>query len=207
MMQTQKDYRSSLVKFLGVCLFLVIVSSGIAVGQPSASGQTALNVKVPEMLILHYFNKVDLSLSASDLTGLIGTELPSGDEGATTASGFSVDLEITPTDYSSQFTAAVLTLKNAWAVRAINKSGAANTSLKIEVTGATVALADSTADIDITDGKVSTQGVTGASAIDFAAPGFSNPTKGDVILTLDLSNATVAGDYTGATFTLTAENF
>lgn len=181
-------------------LFLVLLPVG-AYGQ--ATGTTNVDVQVPNLVILHYFSQVDISLSSADLAGLFDT---TDNQGEASGSGFSVDLAIAPTGGAGSVGSAALTLKNAWAVRAINANGVASTTVTITVAAGTKMTGPNGSVIDVTGASINATGDAAGNPITFAAPGIATPQTGDVNLTLDLSDAVEAGSYTGAQYTITATN-
>ena len=192
--------------FAATALALVLTASPV---QAQAIGNTDVDINIPDIVILHYFSNVDITIGSNEfgtfLTGSPGDS--SIDEGtaAPAAGGFTQDLNIVPTALTGNPAAAVLTLQNAWAVRAVSLGApASQTQLEItipdntlnHVSGATMTISSATVD----DGG-------GAGAIiTFNAPGLFTPELGDVALTLDMTSATDAGDYLDGVFRLTASN-
>jgi hypothetical protein len=189
---------------LGVVLMLAMTPAANA----QASGATDIDITLPDIVILHYFSNVDISITGDALgtflTGVAGDQ--SIDEGtsAPVAGGFTQDLGIGPSALTGgDPAAAVLTLLNAWAVRSIATD--ADTTLDIAVTddtlthagGGTIVISSATVDA----------GAGAGDPITFASPGLVNPEVGDVVLTLNLTNADAGGDYLDGVFTLTATNF
>jgi hypothetical protein len=180
-----------------------------ASAQATASGQTTIGVDLPNIVVLHYFSSVTVDIDTTDLTAFLnftGLTATNGiNEGSATPTAdntFTADLAISPDAPGTSPTAAVLTLQNAWAVRSI--SSGANTELAVVVDTATMSnggdsIAISAATVDSTNNA----GVA-AATIEFPTPGLVNPETGEVALTLDLTNATTSGPYTGGQFTLTA---
>jgi hypothetical protein len=178
--------------------------------QAAAVGATDIDITIPDIVILHYFSSVDVSVTSSALgTFLTGTAGDSEvDEGtaAPAAGGFDQDLAIGPSALTGgDPSATVLVLRNAWAVRAISLAGGTNTQLAIANTDDTLDHTTTTAFITIT-GVAVDDGTNNGVSISFASPGLSNPVVGDVELTLDLTDATNAGIYENGIYTLTATN-
>lgn len=177
-----------------------------------ATGATSVSIDIPDIVILHYFSSVDVTLDAAAMgTYLTGTPGDSsidegGASGAATLGGgsFQVDLAIAPSALTGDPSAAVLLLQNAWGVRAISLGAVGSqTDLTIDVTNAT--LSNGGSQITISNATVD-DGTSNASSIQFPSPGLAPALTGDVELTLDLSNTTAAGVHAGGVYTLTATN-
>jgi len=198
------------MKKLFVTCALIIAAIVIAPSTASAqaTGATTVDINLPDIVILHYFSSVDITLTQAALgTFLTGTASNAVDEGnsAPASGGFTQDLGMTPTGLSGNPAAALLTLENAWAVRAISTAGGTNTQLAIVNTTPVLDHASTTASMAMT-GVAVDDGTNNGATITFPAPGLVNPVTGDVELTLDMSLAINAGDYEGGVFTLTASN-
>jgi hypothetical protein len=195
---------------LAVCAFALI---GSAPAFAQATGQTAVSVDIPDIVILHYFSSVDVTIDAnamgSFLTGTPGNASEVDEAGASgtaslAGSNFQLDLAMTPAGLTGDPTAAVLVLQNAWAVRAISQGNVgSSTELDISVTGAT--MSNGSSQVAITAATVN-DGTSNAATISFPAPGLAPALQGNVELTLNFSNAVDAGSHTGGEFTLTATN-
>lgn len=174
-----------------------------------AVGATTVDINFPDIVILHYFSTVDVTITNSALgTFLTGSPGDSdADAGAATpaAGGFTQELAIGPPVLTGDPSAALLTLQNAWAVRSISLFAATDTELAI--TNSTPTLNHTTTAASMTTTAVAVDdGVTNGATITFAAPGLVSPVVGNVELTIDMTNAINAGDYVGGVFTLTATN-
>ncbi|HXV76316.1 MAG TPA: hypothetical protein VD788_08350 [Candidatus Polarisedimenticolaceae bacterium] len=191
----------------------VLALIGSAPVHAQATGQTAVSVDIPDIVILHYFSSVDVTIDANTMGSfLTGTPGNAGtvNEGVTSGlaslsgSNLQVDLAMTPSALTGDPSAAVLVLQNAWAVRAISLGNlGSSTELDIAITGATMSNGGS--QIGITTATVN-DGTSNASTITFPAPGLAPALQGDVELTLSFANAVDAGPHTGGEFTLTATN-
>jgi len=175
-----------------------------------ATGATDVSITLPDIVILHYFSTVNVTVTSTALgTFLTGNPGDSSiDEGAANpaAGGFSPDLAMSPSALSNNPAAAVLTLQNAWAVRAISLGlPLSETQLAITNTGATLNHATSAASMTIS-GVAVDDGTSNGATITFSTPGLFSPEVGDVELTLNMTNATDAGLYSGGQYTLTATN-
>jgi hypothetical protein len=201
-------YRSFSLAAVLLAVGLLALSATPARAQ--ASGSTDVDITIPDIVILHYFSSVQVTITqgalGTFLTGTAGDQAI--DEGTPTFTGaFDHDLAIGPSALSGgDPAAAVMILRNAWAVRSISLAGGTNTTLDIDITGGPVLSHSVTAaSITISSAAVD-DGTSNGPSITFAAPGLANPVVGDVNLTLDLTNAINAGDYLGGVYTLTATN-
>jgi len=189
---------------LGACALMLATAPVHA----QAVGATDVDITIPDIVILHYFGNVDITIGSNEfgtfLTGVAGDS--SVDEGiaAPAAGGFTQNLAIAPSALTGDPSAAVLTLQNAWAVRAVGNAGA-QTQLAVSVTDGTLDHATSAATMAISAAVVD-DGTSNGATITFNAPGLFAPETGDVELTLDMTNATDAGEYQDGVFTLTAVN-
>jgi hypothetical protein len=210
----QNTVRGNLEKLLpaGFAAALALVLFAPTV-QAQAVGATDIDITIPDIVILHYFSSVSVEIDGAEMGAfLTGTSsaAQAGSEAPVSVGpgGFTQNLNINPTGLTGNPSAAVLTLENAWAVRAISGGASTQTRVAIANTGGTLDRpAPSTASITISTVGVNDGdgGATGLTA-DFAVPGLVNPEFGDVQLTLDLTSATEAGAYTGGQYTLTATN-
>jgi len=205
----QRSLLKTLFAVSSAALALLLCSAPV---HAQAVGATDIDITIPDIVILHYFSSVSVSIDGADLGNFL-TGNPGAaqkfDEGTVSVGpgGFTQNLNITPTGLTGNPAAALLTLENAWAVRAISGGASTQTQLAIVNTGGSLDRpAPSTA--TITMGVAVNDGDGGASAatIQFAVPGLVNPEYGDVELTLDLTGATEAGQYSGGQYTLTATN-
>jgi len=199
-----KRMRTSLLALAAVVGALALVSPAHA----QATGGTDVDISLPDIVILHYYSNVDVTISAAALATYLTGGTNAIDEGtaAPAAGGMTQDLAISPSALTGDPTAAVLTLQNAWAVRSISLAGSTDTELAISVTDNTLVHSTvATSTVTISSAAVD-DGASNGATIQWAAQGLGNPRQGDVELTLDLSDAANAGDYLDGTFTLTATN-
>jgi hypothetical protein len=185
-----------LLRYLAIVLVATVFLALPAWAQTSTSGATSVTVNLPNIIILHYFSAVTVTITAADLTTYIGLTTPV-DEGSATASGgfgnHDLNLSASIDAPTGNLTAAPLTLQNAWAVRAL---GTGNVAMTFARTSAT-----------LTNASGGTIAMTAASAVSptsFAPPGLGNPRYGDVALVLDLTGARYSGNYAGGIYTVTA---
>jgi hypothetical protein len=187
---------------------LVALSLNSAPVAAQAVGATDVDIELEGIVILHYFSEVDITISAVEMGAyVLGAGTAAFDEGQVTGSSLGTmtwDLNMTPSGLGGgSTTAADLTLQDAWAVRSIG--GPSNeTTLSVRIDQAILTEGTGTgATISMTAASVSNGGAPG-NPITFASPGLVVPEEGDVILTLDLTNAVAAGFYNDGVFELTA---
>jgi hypothetical protein len=194
--------RLSLVLVAAAVLIAVFAS---APARAQAVGATDIDITLPSIVILHYFSSVDIEITEAGLITFLGYASDEVDEGlqAPAAGGFVQDLSLVPSVPTGDPSAALLTLQNAWAVRAIGGVGQ-QTQVSIAATDAT--LANGTATISIDAAEVESGAAGPAASIQFAPPGLSAPRMGNVLLTLDLATATLSGQYIDGLYTITAQN-
>jgi hypothetical protein len=201
-------FARSLVARAGILGALVLALTAMP-ASAQATGATDIDITLPDIVILHYFSNVDVTLTdtalGTFLTGVAGDS--SVDEGTAipAAGGFTQDLAMVPSGLTGDPAAALLVLQNAWAVRAISLAGGTDTRLNIAVTDNLLELSAGGPSITISSATVN-DGTSNAAQIDFASPGLVNPQMGSVELTLDMSAAIEAGQYVDGVFTLTATN-
>ena len=192
-----------------VTIALVALSLNSAPVMAQATGNTDVDITLPDIVILHYYSNVDLAITSNAMGNfLVGTGGDSSyDEGVSTpaAGGLTFDLNIGPSALTGDPSAAQLVLQNAWAVRSTSLAGGTNTQLVITVPDATLDHVTTTASMDITAAIVN-DGSSSGGTITFPATGLYSPLIGDVELTLDMTNAINAGEYADGVFTLTATN-
>ena len=192
------------IAVLATACFLLVPATAHA----QAVGATDVDITLPDIIVLHYFSNIDLTFSAATVTAWLGA---TSDQGTMTGASFTSDIDISSDgDFGTTGdpTAAALTLSNAWAVRAISGGAGTQTKVTIAVTDSTLTHAGGGGEtIEISAGEVQDSGGGGfAGSVTFSPPGLANPEIGDVRLTLDLTNATEAGEYADGVYTLTAEN-
>jgi hypothetical protein len=199
---------SLLLASLVVGAFALLIASPV---HAQATGNTTVSIDIPDIVILHYFTTVDVTIDAAAMgTYLTGAGTNAIDEGtftgpATENTGqFEANLAIAPSALSGDPSNATLLLQDAWGVRAISLgTPTSETDLAIVVTNPNLTNAGSV--VTIADAFVD-DGTTAGNQIQFASPGLAPAWTGDVELLLDFSNTTAAGQHVGGVFTLTATN-
>jgi len=193
---------------------LVVGAIALLIASPvhaQATGNTTVSIDIPDIVILHYFSTVDVTIDAAAmgtyLTGGAPVEIDEGNftgPAAENAGQFEANLAIAPSALSGDPSNATLLLQEAWGVRAISLGNPnSETDLEIVVTNANLTNGGSV--VTIVDAFVD-DGTDFGNQIQFASPGLAPAWTGDVELLLDFSNTTAAGQHVGGVFTLTATN-
>jgi hypothetical protein len=198
---------SALAASLAVALGMAFTPTPAAAD--TATGNTAFKVILQPVTLLYYYNEVDLTIPSSVLTTLAGGAPAGLAAQAVTASGTSSTLNASltspATSTAAGISSAALTLSNFWAVRSITSPGSGG------LTNVTVSFASATAAPTATlTGTTTTTATIGLSALattnsSFAGTGLGGtPQTGNVTMNMNLSNATAADTYAGATIYITA---
>jgi hypothetical protein len=181
----------------------------VAASTQSTSGISTVTMTVPDVIILDYFNNINLGL-AGQAEGhkhdLYSKSNIGGSDQTIDGTG-----KLTTDTLSDANLAALkgsdinLTLKNAWAVRGFSNSGKATVSIDGD---GTLKKASSTSTIGVSKLLVMVDGAAAGSAaksVEANLKGIqkANATLGDVVMGLNFSGTSSSGDYTG-TFTITA---
>ncbi|GAA0712188.1 hypothetical protein [Dokdonella soli] len=182
----------------------------------SSAADVAVNVTINNgITILYYYSTLNVTIDASTLgAGIAGcvagtvAQTLNCDRGAST-----VAATVTGGQFVAPFTAVTtpmtgltpaampLVLQNVWAVRALG-GASANTTVTAAV-GTNTTLKNGAAsilvnnNIGIATGTAPTLSGGASANVVFPDPGLANPVTGSVIMSLDLTNATTAGTYTG----------
>jgi hypothetical protein len=191
---------------------IAIVALGVLALMPvpaaAQQGPVDLDITLGEVTILHYFRNIDVTLDATALTQMLGyTSNPvnedPGDMITISAYPFvgNANLQAHITPPGNNGSAADLTIENAWAVRSNTTLG--TNTVTIDITDGT--LAHTSGDtIIMSNERVTVDGGTPGTSVQFPSPGMANPQYGDVILELDLTDAAYAGEYVNGEYTLSA---
>lgn len=176
---------------------------------PAFAQQTSLSVNLPEVVILHYYSSIELSVEASELRALLlqGAD-ETVDEGTATVLGLAPDLNIDP-----EGTVPVgpedprlvpLILENAFAVRSLSVGGQTRVTGSI-LTSRSNHPATNASRIIARRIRLDLGGPL-RQAVTIGSPGLLDPTIGGIHLALDLRNTRLSGSYTGITIQLSVEN-
>ncbi|TLU83346.1 MAG: hypothetical protein FDX30_09935 [Chlorobium sp.] len=198
---------------LGTVLLAAGVSTSHAVvAVTTATGNSNVSVSVPSVIILDYFDNINISLpevQESHGHGAYTAQLVSwADQTVNGPEGLTTSNVTTPSTNGLDGTNTIdLVLKNTWAVRGLSTSGTATVSIS-QPTAFNLKNAnnDVLSSIAVSNIKIQTTGKTASSSInDVPLKGIpkANATLGDVLMSLNLKDTVLAGNYTG-TLTITA---
>jgi len=194
--------RFALVALLAATLVVAPVSKDVQA--QSASGATAFSISFPNVVVLHYWSALNMTLSTSVLTNfLIGST--SGDDDQGTKSSVAISDNSGTFEASAAITSSVnspnaitLHIQNAWAVRAVGTGSGNNVTVAFTASSSSLTGPNSNS-IAASNYYVGTGGgVPSSSSVSFSAPGLSTPEVGDVALDLNLSGAGESGTYSGS---------
>lgn len=195
-------------KLVLAAVLAAALGSALPLGQASAAtatGQTKFTVALQPVLILDYYQQIDLTVDAATLGTLAGTSANlSATKGITaSASGTALSGDAALSTSASGLSNVSLTLNNVWSLRSIlAKSSTTSVSIGLGATssGSAATLTAGT-DSSSTIG-LSNPGTT--STVPNGGTGFASPVYGNVTMTMDLSNAKTADTYSGGNIYITA---
>jgi hypothetical protein len=195
-------------KIVLAAVLAAALGSALPVGQASAAtatGQTKFTVALQPVLVLDYYQQIDLTVNSAALTTLAGTSANLSDSKAITASasGTALTGDAALSTSGASLSNVSLTLNNVWSVRSIlAKSSTTTVAIGLGATssGSTATLTAGT-DTSSTIG-LSNPGTT--STVPNGGTGFATPVYGNVTMTMDLSNAKTADTYSGGNIYITA---
>ncbi|MBF0587131.1 hypothetical protein INT08_10715 [Prosthecochloris sp. N3] len=174
----------------------------------SVSADTKVSVTVPDFIILHYHDNLNLNFgTANAVTVNEGSNQFDVSWTGTATGGDESQLQNKDDAMESFFqgdSKVTVALDGMWAVRGLSESGKARITIsgeqdRMEQDGSVISITDK----NVYQGDKNNKGKN----IDVALNGFglSNATIGGVELGLDFSKTTKSGTHTGATYTITAE--
>lgn len=194
-----------------VALAVAALLPATASAQATATGTMALDIRLPNIVILYYYSNVRVDIAANDLFSGNENEVDVGAYGP--GSGLSPDLAFTVPGVDSggnpDLSNVALTLNNSWAVRALSTSGNVTVAFSADsasLSGGSGTIGIASVGIDSTNAGApgsSSDPVATPAQITFASPGLASYEMGDLLMGLDLSTAGSTGSYTGS-FTITA---
>jgi hypothetical protein len=195
-------------KIVLAAVLAAALGSTLPAGQASAAtatGQTKFTVALQPVLVLDYYQQIDLTVNSAALTTLAGTSANLSNSKAITASasGTALTGDAALSTSGASLSNVSLTLNNVWSVRSIlAKSSTTTVAIGLGATssGTTATLTAGT-DTSSTIG-LSNPGTT--STVPNGGTGFATPVYGNVTMTMDLSNAKTADTYSGGNIYITA---
>jgi hypothetical protein len=186
---------------------------------PRAQSAVDVDITLNGVTILYYYSAIDVNIASAELAKLLTTgiagctaagtapndytscnagALASTLQATATAGALSTTNATSPAGATTFTGTTTLTLQNVWAVRAIG-GATINTTVAVALgTAPNNKLNNGAASITLTSAAVASGGAP-AATVTFADPGLSAARSGDVILGLDLTQATLTGNYSTAT--------
>jgi hypothetical protein len=192
-----------------VCLLLVGSAVAPAVGQTLTYD---VGIDVPEFVVLHYWDQIDFEIDETEFGELFiagGPSISAGSNsvfasfnGTELAASAGIDQAVGGTPVSNQSGRVTLRAINGFAVRSITRRGRVSVEARLRQKNATGPTAGSA--IRARKVKLSAPGVAAKRKIQIRSNG--TIVWGDIHLEVDLSDATVAGDYDGIRIEIKAES-
>ncbi len=180
---------------------LLAAPLALAAGQANAAVDVDVNITIDGIVILDYYSQINVNISSAlwssvftACTGTVTAGRACAHGPVTAAATYDNDqFEVSPaavplTGIGPTLDAVPLVLENVYAVRAIALAAANNVSVTISTPANHVLNNTPAASIGISNPSV--------SETDFPAPGLVQPVYGNVTLQLDMTNASLAGQYT-----------
>ncbi len=203
-----------IIKNLRRISLVAAAAVGLSAVAPSSQAQVSVdvNVTLDGIVILDYYNQINITIPSAALLNLTGCTLAGSvqqcSQGTISATATvagsqlvvpTTPVPLTPVTGTIDLAAVPLLLEDVWAVRAI-ATAAQQVNVLVAVPGGASTLTNGAATIELSLGS-------GTNPVVFPPPGLAAPVHGNVSLELDLSNATLAGQYSsasGSDYTLTA---
>lgn len=202
-------------------LVTVVAITGAGTANAQATGTTDIDIDFPNLLVLYYYDAIDVNINAEDVVDLLGATAANAnaDEAAVEETGSAITASAGGTDLEATLNVAgtlnglgtltdvQLDLLGVWGVRGlsgpanIQVNPTANTSLVNA--GSTIGV--STPRIRVSGGGTWTD--AGSNIPSFSTTGLGTLQRGDIQLTLDLSGVTLSGSHSSGsdgTYTITA---
>lgn len=198
-------------KYISIALIaigpLLCTHSAVATAKnnsKSTVGTTNISIKLPDLIILHYYSGLTLNFeefSSSQDLGFAEFDVPWNGEAESTSELADENTELDLPDRVS------LQLPNVWAIRGLSPSG--NAKVSISVKNKVLTSGPSRVIIEEGEGNIQIEDNEGHSGttINTSLKGIatSEATIGNVRITLNFSETTRAGLHTGGQYKITAE--
>ncbi|NTU98017.1 MAG: hypothetical protein HGA62_09435 [Chlorobiaceae bacterium] len=188
--------------FLPAFTLFSLCTAGAAAA--TKTGTTTISIVLPDLIILHYYSALTLAFEQYS---------QSVSEGS--GGNYNVQWTGTTDSGSSMTTSSIqdvlpgtvsMTIPNVWAVRGLSPSG--NAQITISVPKSQLASGTSRVNIMTGSGKTEISDNAGHSGTSITTPlngiTAANATIGNVKMTLDFSQTTLAGAHTGGQYMITA---
>jgi hypothetical protein len=204
-------FKNPLLRTIAIAATLLAagIPASASAATQSASGTSVLTVTVPDVIILDYFTSVNLGLAGQTESHDHGTyaqaNIGGGDQSFNGTGALTSGTLADATAAALKGSDVTLTMKNMWAVRGFSTSGKATVSVNGP---ATLTKSGTSSSIGVSKLQVMLDGADASSASNSISANLkglqkANATMGDVLMSLNFTNTSVSGDYTGS-ITITA---
>jgi len=204
-------FKNPLLRTIAIAATLLAagIPASASAATQSASGTSVLTVTVPDVIILDYFTSVNLGLAGQTESHDHGTyaqaNIGGGDQSFDGTGALTSGTLADATAAALKGSDVTLTMKNMWAVRGFSTSGKATVSVNGP---ATLTKSGTSSSIGVSKLQVMLDGADASSASNSISANLkglqkANATMGDVLMSLNFTNTSVSGDYTGS-ITITA---
>ncbi len=170
----------------------------------STRGTADLSANIPEFIVLHYYSTIAMDFATPTAESLDEGKLElDADWKGNTAGNELNTKSLMGADLELDNTKTTVILKNVWAVRGFSQNG--NAKISIDIPSGQDKMTKGNSEIVVSNVKVSDNNSKSAE-ITTSLKGIAKAkaTIGSVEMDLDFTNTTIAGDHTGAKYTLTA---
>lgn len=208
MMFTKTLRASALAASLAIALGMAFTPTPAA----AATGSTTFSVILQPVTLLYYYSAVNLTIPSSVLLTLAGGTPAGLSASAVSAGGTSSTLTASLTSPAGATAAgisnAALTISNFWAVQSITTPGTGKTTVTVSFANGA---ATPTATLNgVTTNSTATIGLSALATTNgggFPGTGLGGTAQtGNVSMDMNLSNASTADTYSGATIYITASS-
>jgi len=204
-------FKNPLLRTIAIAATLLAagIPASASAATQSASGTSVLTVTVPDVIILDYFTSVNLGLAGQteshDHGSYAQANIGGGDQSFDGTGALTSGTLADATAAALKGSDVTLTMKNMWAVRGFSTSGKATVSVNGP---ATLTKSGTSSSIGVSKLQVMLDGADASSASNSISANLkglqkANATMGDVLMSLNFTNTSVSGDYTGS-ITITA---
>ena len=198
---------SALAASLAIALGMALTPTPAAAA--GTTGSTTFSVTLQPTTLLYYYSAIDLTVPSSALVTLAGgatTNLGAQALNATgvTASTLSASATAISPGTPGSISAVGLTLSNVWAVQSITTPSSGSTTVTVSFGTGSTAVTSATLNSPTTGSSIALSSLA-TSPTSFNGTGLGGtPQVGNITMTMDLSNASTAEIYSGATIYITA---
>ena len=197
---------SALAASLAIALGMAFTPTPAAAA--GTTGNTTFSVTLQPTTLLYYYSAIDLTVPSSALVTLAGGATTNLGAQALNATGTASTLSATAATIApgapGSISAVGLTLGNVWAVRSITTPSSGTTTVTVSFGTGSTAVTSATLNSPTTGSSIALSSLA-TSPTSFNGTGLGGtPQVGNITMTMDLSNASTAEIYSGATIYITA---